>query len=43
MSSISWFDIISVVLSEAECEEWWPDPKIFLYILASAADADAFR
>ena len=34
MSSISSFDIISVVLL-------WPDPKIFLCIPASAADAAA--
>ena len=32
MSSISLFDIINVV---------FPDPNIFLCILASAADADA--
>ena len=35
MSFISSFDIISVV------EEGWPDPKIFLCIPASAADAAA--
>ena len=34
MSSISSFDIISAVLCEG-----WPDPKIFLCISASAADA----
>ena len=35
MSSISLFDIISVVV--------YPDPKIFLCIPASAADAAAFN
>ena len=39
-SSISLFDIISVVLCEPE-EEWRPDPNIFLCIPASAADAAA--
>ena len=34
MSSISSFDIISAVF-------WWPDPKTFLCIPASAADAAA--
>ena len=38
MSSISSFDIISVVL----CKEW-PDRKIFLSISASAADAAWFN
>ena len=38
MSFILSFDIISVVLCEAE-DEGRPDPKIFLCILASAADA----
>ena len=39
MSSILSFDIINiVVLCKAEGEEcWWPDPKIFLCIPASAA------
>ena len=42
MSSISLFDIIKVVLCEAEEEEWrWPDPNIFLCIPASPADAAA--
>ena len=38
MSSISSFDIISVVACEAE-SKGWPDSKIFLCIPASAADA----
>ena len=39
MSSILSFDIINIVaLCKAEGEEWWwPDPKIFLCIPASAA------
>ena len=51
MSFISSFDIISIALlceledkgwwSEAEEEEWQPDPKIFLCIPTSAADAVA--
>ena len=43
MSSISSFDIISIaLLCEAEEEEWQqPDPKIFLCIPESAADAAA--
>ena len=49
MSVISSFDIISVVVFGAKGggrrtreEEWWrPDPKIFLCIPASAADAAA--
>ena len=42
MSFISSFDIISaVLLCEAESKRWWPDPKIFLCIPASAADAYA--
>ena len=51
MPFISSFDIISIVLlcevedegwwSEAEKEEWRPNPKIFLCIPASAADAAA--
>ena len=40
MSFTSLFDIISVVVCEAEDAEW-PDPKIFLCIPASAADAAA--
>ena len=39
MSFISSFDIISTVLLWED--EGWPDPKIFLCILASAADAAA--
>ena len=39
MSFISSFDIISIVL--LLCEGWLPDPKSFLYIPASAADAAA--
>ena len=38
MPSISSFDIISVALL---CEGWLPNPKIFLCIPASAADAAA--
>ena len=38
MSSISSFDIISVVLCEAESKGCLPDPKIFLCIPASVAD-----
>ena len=42
ISSISLFDIISVVLCEAEDEgRLCPDPKIFLCIPTSAADAAA--
>ena len=42
MSSISSFDIVSIaLLCKVESEGWWPDPKIFLCILASAADAAA--
>ena len=45
MYSISSFDIISVVdkgwLWEAEDEEPFPDPTIFLWIPTSAADAAA--
>ena len=46
-SSISLFNIISVALCEAKDEVWlWedeglPDPKIFLCLPASAADAAA--
>ena len=41
-SSMSLFDIISVVLCEAEEEEWRrPDPNTFLCIPATAADAAA--
>ena len=46
-SFISSFDITSVVLLSlrgVEEEEWrQPDPKIFLYIHASAADAAVFN
>ena len=44
MSSISSFDIISVVVLLCKrwlCKRWLPDPKIFLCIPASAADAAA--
>ena len=42
MPSISSFDIISVVLlCKTEDEGQFPDPKIFLCIPASAADAAA--
>ena len=42
MFFISSYDIISVVLCEAEEEEWRrTDPKIFLCIPASAADVAA--
>ena len=42
MSFVLSFDIIiPTVLCEGESEECLPDPKIFLYILASAADAAA--
>ena len=43
MPFISSFDVISVVvlLCEAEDERWCPDPKIFLCIPASSADAVA--
>ena len=40
LSFISSFDIISIVLYEAE-DEGRPDPKIFSCIPASAADAAA--
>ena len=40
MSSITFFDIISLVLCEAEEEDWRrPNPNIYLCITASAADA----
>ena len=42
MSSIPSFDIISVVVCEAEDEgRLYPDPKIFLCIPASAVDVAA--
>ena len=41
MSFISSFDIISVVVCEAESKGRLPDPKIFLCIPTSAADAAA--
>ena len=45
MSFISPFDIISIVLLSCKGEEeWWrPDPKTFLCIPASAADAAALN
>ena len=39
ISSISSFDIINTILCEAEDEGQFPEPNIFLYIPASAADA----
>ena len=41
MSSISLFDIISVVLLLSLLLLLWPEPKIFICIPASAADAAA--
>ena len=41
MSSVSSFDNISVAVCKAESKGRLPDPKIFLYIPASAADAAA--
>ena len=39
MSSISSYDIISIVLScEVESGGWWPDPETFLCVPASTAD-----
>ena len=42
MSFISSFHSISIaLLCESEDKGWWPDPKFFLCIPASAADAAA--
>ena len=43
MSSILLFEIINAAICEAEGEGRFPDPNIFLYISASAADAAAIN